>query len=377
MMTWPTLYAVASTGKIKEWSISVVDNGADDPEIVVDHGYVGATIKEDRKAIRAGKNVGKANETSKLQQAVLEAQAKFVKKQDGNYVENIDQVVPNLLPMLAHPYGKRGHNIVWPCYVQPKLDGVRCLAEKISETEIKYTSRTNKPYTTLDRLTPYLLRLLDVGDIADGEVYNHTEMTFQELISAVKKHGIHTAQLQYWVYDLVDLTNTGESRISILADRFETRLADGGPVRSVPTIDCDTEDMMKQHYDAWVAAGYEGIMLRNKTGMYCLDYRSPDLQKYKEFVDAEFEIVGSKDGDGREEGKIIFTCKTADGQTFDTRPRGSMEMRARWWSVRDSFVGQYLTVRYQKLSDSGVPIFPVGITVRSGSVHNGVFVPDM
>ena len=133
---WPTLYAKASNGKTKEWTIKVVENGDDDPEIVVNHGYVGATIKEDRKAIRAGKNIGRSNETSKLQQAINEAESKFTKKQDGNYVEDINQAVPNLLPMLAHPYTKRGHNIVWPCYVQPKLDGVRCLAKKISETEI-------------------------------------------------------------------------------------------------------------------------------------------------------------------------------------------------------------------------------------------------
>ena len=68
---------------------------------------------------------------------------------------------------------------------------------------------------------------------------------------------------------------------------------------------------------------------------------------------------------------------TADGKTFDPRPRGSMEQRAKWWKIRDSFIGKFLTVRYQKFSDDGVPIFPVGINIRDGKMVNGKFVPEM
>jgi hypothetical protein len=94
-----------------------------------------------------------------------------------------------------------------------------------------------------------------------------------------------------------------------------------------------------------------------------------DLLKKKDFIDAEFPIVGYEAEIIAEEGKpdrnaIIFICGLPDGNTFTVRPRGSHELRIEWYNDAESFIGKDLTVRYQELSEDGVPIFPVGIAVR-------------
>ena len=126
---------------------------------------------------------------------------------------------------------------------------------------------------------------------------------------------------------------------------------------------------MSRYHDEYVNDGFEGLIIRNLEGKYLLEKRSNDLQKYKSFEDAEFEIVGFKLGTGTEEGAIIFVCGVGD-QTFDVRPRGSIGERIEKAKRGNSFIGKKLTVRYQpsvKQSDvdkNELPRFPIGIEVR-------------
>jgi ATP-dependent DNA ligase len=128
----------------------------------------------------------------------------------------------------------------------------------------------------------------------------------------------------------------------------------------------------------YVEEGYEGLMLRNKAGPYKVGFRSKDLQKYKEFQDDEFEVIGFSEGDGVEKGCVIWTCETKKGDSFSVRPRGTHEERRDLYKIAKSMVGKKLTVRFQELTEDGrssssssaaggtggVPRFPVGIAFR-------------
>lgn len=116
----------------------------------------------------------------------------------------------------------------------------------------------------------------------------------------------------------------------------------------------------------FVEAGYEGIMLRNAAGVYRANYRSNDLQKYKEFIEDEYRIIGFTQGDGRDAGAVVWVCETEDGKEFTVRPRGTMEKRREWFSQGDSYIGMNLTVIYQELTEEGKPRFPVGKAIRQG-----------
>ena len=116
-------------------------------------------------------------------------------------------------------------------------------------------------------------------------------------------------------------------------------------------------------HNTWVADAYEGLMLRNKQGPY-EHSRSRHLQKYKEFEDDEFEIVGFKEGVGNDKGTIVFKCVTKEGISFDCRPRGTVEYRKELFEDGENLIGKPLTVRYQGYGSQGAPRFGVGISIR-------------
>jgi DNA ligase-1 len=119
-------------------------------------------------------------------------------------------------------------------------------------------------------------------------------------------------------------------------------------------------------FSEFVEAGYEGIMLRNADGVYRANYRSNDLQKYKEFEEAEFVIVGFEEARGRDAGSVLWVCATSSGDKFDCRPIGSLEHRSELFRNAPNYVGKLLTVKYQELSEHGIPRFPSGKAIREG-----------
>lgn len=367
MKKFPRLYAQASTGKTKWWEISAekVKEGA---TITVRYGYEGQEedkIQSTVRRVKEGKNLGRSNETTPFEQACFEAEAMWQKKKDKKYSENPKKKSKILLPMLAHDFKKRGHNIEFPAFVQPKLNGVRCLAKKVSKNEIEFISRGGKNFETLKHIEETLLPIMEVGSTFDGELFTQ-RMTFQQIVSAVKRQQEETQRVEYWIYDCILEDTSFEDRNNILNEVRRNNLGkfEGNPLRLVHTeAVSDKEDLLLVH-NRFVQVGYEGTIIRNKKGLYRCDFRSPDLQKYKDFIDEEFEIVGGKEGVGRAEGTITWTCKTKDGKLFDARPQGTEEQRREWWENREKFVGKLLTVRYQNLSDDGIPIFPVGLIPR-------------
>jgi len=114
----------------------------------------------------------------------------------------------------------------------------------------------------------------------------------------------------------------------------------------------------------WTEIGFEGTMIRNKKGKYIQKHRSKDLQKYKDFLDAEFKIIGGTEATGNDVGTIVFQCVTDDNKPFTVRPKGSRDIRRQWLRDINNLIGKLLTVRYQNLSDDGIPIFPVGLEIR-------------
>jgi len=374
------LYGKASNGKIKVvyYSVEELEDGTVD--IVNEHGYLDGKKQIDRRNIKVGKNIGKSNETTPWEQACSEVEAEWKKKLDSNYTTNEsgvpDSSEQSLLPMLAHDFNKRKHNIKYPCLVQPKLDGVRCMARS-DDGNARFTSRKDKPYDTLSHLShtsAFYLNYTPDGAPLDGEVYKHG-LSLQEINRRVKKHRPgETEELEYWVYDVAHTDMGNKERLDALQKIYDD--FDRNPdwkVILVETFVANSEEEVKHYHDMFVKNGFEGVIVRNMDGKYVFDKRSADLQKYKEFQDDEFEIIGATTGGGREEGAIIFQCKVPNpveggAKEFEVRPRGSIEQRRVWMREFNedaaNFIGKQLTVRYFNYSEDNIPIFPVGITIR-------------
>ncbi len=377
MKKWPTLYDLSSTGKVKVWMIKV-ESLYGEVSIITTHGYKDGKMSNKGKVIDKGKNIGKKNETTPYQQACFQAQSTYEKKLKKGYVDNEANIGSGFayLPMLAKTYYQANHPDVVsnkkketilssPLVVQPKLNGVRCIAHKQDNMQVKLYSREGNEYTEVcSHIANDLSFMMNPGDIWDGEIYHH-DISFQEIIRLVKKYRPgFTEKLQFHRYDIADENLTMMDRKWDMA-----RLPVNDTIIQVETIVVNTNELKKWH-DKWVQEGYEGLIIRLPDAKYRFKYRGGNLLKYKEFMDAEFRVVGYEQGQGNDRGTIKFKCRTTDHWEYGTdvyfvvRPRGSVEKRTKMYKRGWKYVGKMLTVRYQELSEEGKPIFPVGITVR-------------
>ncbi len=360
----PQLYSVSSAGKIKTWGVGVVEIEGNF-YVKSYHGYIGSKIVEELSSAKVGKNIGKKNETTPLEQAWLEASSKWQSKRDKNYTENIEVTradFENLLPMLAHSWKDRKHNAEYPGYQQPKLNGVRALFRQELPDDQAFTSRSGKAFDQLDGLAVSIReKLKDFPYILDGEIFNPI-MSFQEIVAAVKRKRLSTNQLEYWVYDIADTNLTFKERAEKLKE-LEELVGEDCRIVVVDTFVVNSEEEFLDNHAA-ICDDVEGSIFRNAGGMYRFDYRSPDLLKHKDFIDAEFEIIGAKSGSGSDEGTAVFRCLNENDQEFDVKPEGPREYRKELLTKIDRIIGKKLTVRFQNYSDTGIPIFPVGISIR-------------
>lgn len=374
---FPTLYGLSSKGVVKSWKIWVAQMPVE-AVIFVEHGQLEGKKQLSPESIRVGLNIGKSNETTPFEQACLEAESKWKKKHDANYTEQLPDGEASrevkLLPMLAQKYKERAKYIVWPAFIQPKLNGVRCLVERKGD-KITFWSRKSKQYKNFNLFMEMdFLRVMKDGDILDGEMYNHGEITFQELMSLIKNEKTPDLDklkkyVKFHCYDRPSMPGGFKARFmrELPDDPYSAFWTTDGLAYIVKVASYRVHDeaqMLKRHGE-FTEKGYEGTMIRSGGDEpYNFQYRDNQLQKYKDFLDDEFEIVGCKEGTGKDEGKAIFRCITKDKKEFDVRCKGADEVRIEQWQNRSKYFGKELTVRYQTLSDDGIPIFPVGIIVR-------------
>jgi DNA ligase-1 len=408
--TLPVLYGIEKNGKTKVWIAKIYLKGksksAQAPAFAtIEHGQLDGKLQMTIREYTEGKNIGKKNETTPLEQCIAETKRKWTDKHEKeSYQETMmnhdhdsasasssasaPDPAKKYFPMLAQtfvPATAKKNSITFPCFVQPKLDGLRCIMYRNPVTgELHCQSRTGSYFETMDHiktsLGPVFAKFPHV--IFDGELYT-TEIPFEELAGLIKKKKLTPADkdrlcvIEYHIYDVVDETKPFEDRHAMLRKIFARHAAssllsphshhpDHMPlfIRLVPTTEAKTPADFKAQFSEFIEAGYEGIMLRNKQGMYRCNYRSHDLQKYKEFLEDEFSIVGFTQGDGRDKGTIIWICVTKEGKEFNVRPRGTMEHRRKLFQTGEKYVGKKLTIIYQELTEEGKPRFPVGKDVR-------------
>jgi ATP-dependent DNA ligase len=405
MYHFPVLYGTDKSGKPKQWSASVYEK--DNIVIAeIEFGQVGGKLQKTTREYTEGKNIGKKNETTPYQQCLNETRKRWEdKKEKESYTEGFPEDLPKdsnkdlpknsnnpsnnpsdnpsedeksekYFPMLAHTYEpsstkKKKNDIVFPCYVQPKLDGLRCIVYMSSSSSggglIICQSRTGTYFETMEHIvkeiTPYFKG--DKSLVFDGELYT-TEMPFEQLAGLIKKKKItdvdreRLKHVKYHIYDIIN-----DDPYSKRYKWIHENIHDKRYLSSVPAFLTDKKGF-KKYFSEFVEDGYEGIMLRNIEGLYRCNYRSHDLQKYKEFMESEYEIVGAKEGDGRDKGTVIWVCKNEEGKEFSVRPRGTIEMRKEWFENGHEYIGSMLTVIYQELSELGIPRFPVGKSIRDG-----------
>jgi len=360
-MSHPTLYHSGKKDKMYSWRV-----WTEEDMICTEFGTLDGE-KQIAKKKALGKNIGKKNETSPEEQAELEAKSMWQNKLDRKYrLTEEEASKPLPLPMLAYEFSKKADKVTYPCDLQPKLDGVRCLA-RWENGKVELLSRSGKPYTAPTHIIEELECILPTNTILDGELYAHGE-SLQTINSWVKKKRDETTRILFWAYDVIDETQPKEPwacRWHLLVGLFNRPAwKTARYVVQTPCYEAQDEEEIHGSHDEFLEQGFEGAIIRLPDGVYRFGYRSNSLLKVKAFDDDEFKVVGYYGGK-TEKSKdcVTFECAVGDDK-FGVVPKGTLGHKRQLYKDAESYIGKWLKVQYFGFSDNGTPLLPIGLCFR-------------
>ena len=270
-------------------------------------------------------------------------------------------------PMLAYKVDKKPVDWSGKVFIQPKLDGVRCIFTKDGAF-----SRTGKQFKNVAHLEEDLEDFFNdnPNSVLDGELYNHNlKHDFEKIISLVRKtkptdeDRLEAGNLvQYHVYDTIWDGVTYEDRYNWLRMNL--------PIYKTMTLivntTVDTMAEAKMLHDVHLAQGYEGSMLRTN-GLY-EQKRSYNLQKFKDFSDDEATIIGYEAGKGKRTGTLgKFYMQDDEGNKFGCPPGKGYSYKDLAFMLENihDYIGQRATFTYFQRTQAGSYRHPLFKTLRN------------
>jgi len=366
MKQLPKIYKRTQTGATQQWEIVIKNNS-----FYTIEGQLNGKLTTSKSTIVFGKNIGKKNETSDSEQAYNEAKAKWTKKIERGYTEDINEIDTSkkfFEPMLAHKYKDYKDKISFPILVSPKIDGCRMVAQKNG-----LFTRNGKEYKSCPHISKILSPIFKEHPewIIDGEVYSHDEK-FEKIISLVKKSKPKAEDLiesekyvKYWIFDgIIDNKLEGfNDRYKKIKDEIHNIVGWEKYIVFVENEVAKSQDEINKKHDEYIAQGYEGVMIRVPNSEY-ENKRSKNLLKLKYFLDEEFEIIDVVEGLGSRSGMAgKLMLKMDNGNTFGAGIRGGEEYYKELLKDKDKLIGKLATIRYQNLSEDGIPRFPIAVSI--------------
>jgi len=256
-------------------------------------------------------------------------------------------------PMLAYPVSDKPIDYSKPTFIQPKLDGVRCLIQydTAPRNRIKAYSRTGKEWLNIEHiledLKPFFAKYPNV--VLDGELYNHDlRDNFEKIISLVRKtkptdqDRQEASELtQFHCYDIIDETMEFDQRLNFIRNQVPITYC----IKDVETQLITSERSAKNCHDANLIAGYEGSIVRTNDTYHC--NRSHNLRKFKDFHDTEATITDWVEGKGKRVGTIgKFMAIDADGNEFGMPVMDKFEYLQENFEEMKTWVGKIATFTY-------------------------------
>lgn len=433
---FPELYTRDSTGKILAWKMEVRDT-LEGVKVTTIYGEYYGKKATSNYLVLQGKNLGKANETTEFEQALAEARGKIEIHRKKGYKspedlkinlpidENYDTSLYHALdlklskyrtdknnvlkPMLCQQYYRSKKNwtapdgeiwddrkyyylmnpyvpkedkaiiINFPCILQPKINGNRCIAhiDREIDTGIIYVNLTSKEGNPISKVPHIENALVKLGDIIltkfnktsiklDGELYIHG-MLLQDIKSCITKPNLNTHGLTYQVFDLAVENNTNIKRVqalNIIKNLIPNDILNESPIRIVQSKIVKNDMEVQNDTDVFINMGYEGSILRDINGLYEFGKRPRCITKLKRPVTKSFlmiDVVSQK----KDPNKGLFVCKTEDGLEFEVNPKGNDEYKMIVLATKDLFINKMLFCTFYEYTKDNKPFHIIYNTIEN------------
>lgn len=366
-ITLEPLYKKTKTGAIQVCKIST-----DDETMIVEFGQLDGKMQI-KTTICTPKNVGKANETTKEDQAVLEAKAKHASKIKGGYSTELDGSSEVKLPMKVKVYQDQKNNVVLPCYISPKLNGVNG-EFRLENEELKLYSRGGNEYPMIEHLKDDIISYLESIDenSVNVELYKHGWF-LEDITAAVKKykpesHDFPTNKIEAHIFDIPENDEIYRRRIEIIYGTTNNskhiKIVDKH-IKIVDIAIATSHKEIEDYHIKYEKAGYEGIIIRNPEGLYKYNERSSNVFKYKKTKDSEFQVF---DYSFDKNNHTVFKCYSNNNkdkeESFKVKLKGTNEQRLEMSKNAGTYINKWLKVEYETISKYGNPLKPVGLHFR-------------
>jgi DNA ligase 1 len=379
---YPTLYARTSTGAVQVWYMEQEDN-----KYRSIYGQIDGVHTVSEWTVAKGKNVGRKNGTSAVDQATKEIEAKYDKQINNNgYWEDIEDIDRTTFfeVMLAKSYSDYKEKIDWSegVGVQIKYNGGRIIASKDG-----LFSRRGKRYKCLphieEALKPFFLKFPDA--VLDGEGFNYPlRERLNEIMKLLRKTVHFTKEdlqkskelIRFYVYDGFGFTSEKDGPIISSQDGYlkrkkaidytffspEFRKTYENIIDEVPTWIVNSEKELETLYGLFLNDKQEGAILRILNQRY-ENKRSKYLLKYKPVDDAEYKVISVNEGIGGWANRVAtFTCQRIDGgkytdgtDTFNATFKGDEDDAFEAWRVKDDIINEIVTIQYNGTTGFGKP----------------------
>lgn len=412
----PPLINRNSKGKLQIWYITIEEK-IEGIFVKMYNGEVNGKFANHNYEIKEGKNIGKTNETTPLEQAFSECESKWNGKLTEGYKEikssslfapkeTTDLIIANhvlfgkvlddniinrllaelpiiktdandvIKPMLAHKFynDKMETKMKFPAFIQTKLDGVRCFC-KLANREIgsglfketklvpTFYSREGNIYHVVDFIAEQLTSFFEQypNAILDGELYIHG-MILSNIVSAVKKVNDNTINLEYTIYDIIlfEKDKQFERIDNLYGINLNTQNVKTHKTELVNNIK-DVED----HCIKAIKAGYEGSIIRDYNAIYQFGKRTNYMLKLKEYFDGEFKILDIKVSDKNQAEYAVLVCQNdIESNIFDCTMQMNNERRAEIYNNKHEYIGKKASIKYYGRTVNKKPFHAKCVEIR-------------
>jgi hypothetical protein len=382
------MYKVSqSTGKMQVWSALSVGS-----LVITRFGQQGGKIQEVSYNAEP-KNVGRSNATTGVEQAKVEVVNLYTDRLTNKHYRESEEEAKKLsnscrIPRKIHNYKDHGGKMSEKVYSSRKVNGSRaCVIDgnlyskigKLEEVKVEHIRSAIKK----------------LGEFAtfDAETYCHglslqriraawtkPVRTDKEIAKVLAKSSIEycpnadARSLELHIFDIPMEGVAFELRVVEMM-KLERKVDDlglDGVIKFIyPDITWSDSDRLDLR-DAYVGAGYEGLVNYEFDDLYEFGKRSYTCQKDKPRYDAEAfvtDVESCKNGDGK---LVMKACDALDNVTFKCMMK--VERRdgsncPRKVTDMESLIGKWVTFSYEELSDKGIPTKPVGELERHCNKH--------
>ncbi len=366
---FPTLYLHTDSGQVRFWDIWVIKNPNSSTSIYTKSGLKGGKIIQPYPQIIM-QSIGKKDTYTRALQLATTKWKNHIKKgfseitpKPKSTTDPIVRYTTNnkaIIPMRA--YSLVNHIVIYPAYVQPKIDGYRALLHK-QGSKYEFISNTGRYYQHLEHLKTELkrIKMLDNKSVyLDGELYLEKEhinvlRSILSTIELTEEQKKMAKNIKFYVFDMFDLKNmslTYENRYKILEKIFKQKFKH---LNLTPTTIIRNDKQLDDSFNKYVKEGYEGIIIRNMRGLYKLRGKSVDVLKSKDVKRDVFTIVGYKEAKGDNRGTVIWEirCNKDPRKSFWAKPMGKRDERRKMFKDGNKYIGKKVMVKYFEIDKDG------------------------